>query len=154
MNTAARPDGDTDAAGTALRGVLADSYVLMMKTQACHWNTRGYDFFALHTLTEAQYNALFAAIDVMAERLRALGVLAPASLSQLLHAATLVELGLVPGTEAVARLLAEDHEALSLQAQEAADLAAEHDDPATHDLLVTRMAVHDKAAWLLRSHVA
>jgi len=145
-------DNDTGVPGM-LNEVLADSYVLMLKTQACHWTAKGPWFFGLHKLTEAQYGELFEAIDVMAERVRSLGAQPPLSMSDMLERATIAELDTVLSTEATVRLLAEDHDTLSAHAQEAADQAEENGDPASHDLLVSRIAAHDKAAWLLRSHL-
>jgi starvation-inducible DNA-binding protein len=142
-----------DAVQQSLTAVLADTYLLMAKTQACHWNARGSNFFGLHKLTEAQYGALFAAIDEIAERLRAIGGTPPNSLAAMLEHARLKEADVVRDTDSAALMLAEDNEALSRSAREAADEADEEDDAATHDLLVQRVAAHDKAAWLLRSHL-
>lgn len=140
--------------GAALNGFLADTYVLLAKTQACHWNATGPNFFGLHKLTEAQYGELFASIDEMAERVRALDVLAPSGLGAILDLATLEETaeGPVSTTEA-ARILAEDNATMAARASDLAVEADDADDLATHDMLVKRIEVHEKAAWLLRSHL-
>ena len=136
-----------------LNAMLGDTYVLMMKTQACHWCARGSNFIGLHKLTEAQYAELFTAIDDVAERVRAIGGQPPLSLAQMLDHASLKEAGSISDTDAAFLMLANDHETLARAAQEGAEQAEELEDPATHDLLVARSASHDKAAWLLRSHL-
>jgi starvation-inducible DNA-binding protein len=142
-----------DAIQQSLTAVLADSYLLMAKTQACHWNAQGSNFFGLHKLTEAQYAELFQAIDDIAERIRAVGGTPPSSLAAMIGHARLKEADIVRDTDSAALMLAEDNEALAKAAREAAGEAEEEDDVATHDLLVHRVAAHDKAAWLLRSHL-
>lgn len=137
-----------------LKGFLADTYVLLAKTQGCHWNARGSNFFGLHTLTEQQYEELFKAVDEIAERVRALGEEAPVSLADMLGLASLDEAKEVHETTQAVRMLAEDNRAMSARAKELALDADEADDLATHDMLVKRIEVHDKAAWLLASHLA
>jgi len=139
--------------GAALSVFVADSYVLLAKTQACHWNATGPNFFALHKLTEAQYDELFAAIDILAERLRALSVRAPGGLAEILSMATLEDGTGKVTTQQAAELLADANRAMAQHANEVASQAEEADDAGTHDLLVARAIAHDKAAWLLRSHL-
>jgi starvation-inducible DNA-binding protein len=140
--------------GRRLNGFLADTYVLLAQTQGCHWNATGANFYGLHKLTEAHYGELFAAIDTLAERVRALGVLAPSGLGQMLEAATLEDGEPAEDTGQAVRLLVASHVAVAERARDLADDAEEADDLATHDMLVQRIAAHDKAAWLLRSHLA
>jgi starvation-inducible DNA-binding protein len=132
--------------------VLADTYLLMGKTQACHWNVTGPNFQGLHTLFETQYTELFKAVDVLAERIRALGSHAPMTVEGMLAQATLKESSRIPDGAGMARLLGDDHGALSAAAAKLAEES--EDDLATHDLLVARIAAHDKAAWMLRSHLS
>jgi starvation-inducible DNA-binding protein len=138
---------------STLKVFLADTSVLLAKTQACHCNAQGPGFYALHQLTEAQYGELFAALDVLAERVRALGVPAPDGLAQILELATLKPaLGetTIPGSIAA---LAEDHAAMAIHAHDAAEEMEQSGDAGSHDLLVARILAHEKAAWLLRSHL-
>lgn len=136
-----------------LNVVLADTYVLMMKTQASHWCARGSNFIGLHKLTEDQYGELFKAIDEVAERVRAIGAQPPLSLAQMLDTTSLKEANAIGDTDAAFMMLATDNETLARSAQEAAQQAQDLEDIATHDLLIDRSAAHDKAAWLLRSHL-
>lgn len=135
-----------------LRGMVADSFALMAKTQGFHWNMRGLGFIGLHKLTEAQYQELFQAVDELAERLRALDVLAPTGLSEMDEYASIDDAPLRPDTSQAVAILAEDNTTLASRASELAAMADEAGDAATHDMLVARAAVHQKAAWLLRSH--
>lgn len=140
--------------GDALTGVLADSYVLMVKTQSCHWNVVGPLFQPIHDMTEAQYRALFEAIDDIAERIRALGLIAPLAFSDMLAHASLDEERAERTAAGMVERLAKDHEALVRRLREVAKMAAAADDGATEDLMNARMADHEKTAWMLRAVIA
>lgn len=141
-----------DGAAEGLTALLADTYLLMGKTQACHWNVTGPNFNGLHALFETQYTELFKAVDVLAERIRALGSPAPMTIEGMIALASLKEPARIPDATAMVRMLGEDHGALSAAAAKLAEDV--EDDLATHDLLVSRIAAHDKAAWMLRSHLS
>lgn len=145
-------DPDATVAG-AINVFLADTFLLMAKTQGYHWNVTGPNFIAVHQLLEAQYRELFEAVDQIAERARALRLIVPCGLLPLLELATLEEGDCAVTTDQAARMLVADHMAMAGQARDLADEAEEAEDPATQDRLVGRIAVHEKAAWLLRSHL-
>lgn len=156
MSATKKNPAANDAAGStaaALAGYVADTYVLMAKTQACHWNATGPGFIGMHQLTEAQYKELFLAVDELAERLRALGQPAPRGLSAMLDMASLQELEGKVDVAGAYRTLADDNAEIAARARELAEAAEEAEDIATHDMLVHRIEVHEKAAWLLRSHL-
>jgi len=137
-----------------LTGMLADAYVLLVKTQGIHWNVVGPLFFSLHKLTEDQYNDLFAAADDLAERIRALGHPAPTSIAQLMpHSAIGEETG-NPTTEEMVQTLIRDHETVSRRLRDTVEMAEELRDAATADLLTERLRVHEKAAWMLRATIS
>lgn len=137
-----------------LRHFLADSFVLYMKTYAVHWNYQGPKFFAVHKLTEQQYQELAEAIDEMAERIRAKKDEAPFSLATMLQTADLDELAQDGGhSDHSVRNLAESHQALAIEAKRAIDELGD-EDPFTVDMLTERIGAHDKAAWMLRSLLA
>jgi starvation-inducible DNA-binding protein len=138
----------------ALAKVLADTVVLNQKTHGFHWNVTGPHFHDLHKLFEAQYGDLEAAIDEIAERIRALGHTAPGSLAQFLKLASLKEEGGAPDWQAMVRQLADDNESASRGARAALEVAQKAGDEATADMLIERMDGHDKAAWMLRSILA
>jgi starvation-inducible DNA-binding protein len=135
----------------ALLGILGDSLVLLHKTQGYHWNVVGPLFRPLHELTETQYEALFEAIDVLAERIRALGHLAPSSMADMLSHADLLEEDGTPNAHGMIERLIADNEALVRRLRETAAIAAQQDDGATEDLMNTLMADHEKAIWMLRA---
>jgi starvation-inducible DNA-binding protein len=138
----------------ALARALADTYLLLLKTHACHWNVEGPLFYGVHVLTEAQYNDLFAATDALAERIRGLGLLAPMSPAEILGGAVEARAPARPSTRAMLEALAEDHTALAKRLHGLFDLAEKHKDPVTADLATRRSAFHEKAAWMLRALTA
>lgn len=135
----------------SLRQILAETYLLLVKTHGYHWNVVGPQFVSLHTLFEGQYQDLFAAVDDIAERIRALGVKAPSGLAAFSELSHIEEgRGETPAEDMVAALQ-RDNEHLASECRHGVAAAEEADDPATADLLTGRLAVHEKAAWMLRS---
>lgn len=134
-----------------LSRLLADSYTLYLKTHNFHWNVTGPMFSTLHTLFETQYTELAAAVDEIAERIRALGVPAPGSYRQFSELSSVPEETGVPEARDMIRQLVEGQEAVVRTARSLLPLVeAAHDEPSA-DLLVSRMQVHEKNAWMLRS---
>ncbi|WP_341864170.1 DNA starvation/stationary phase protection protein [Gymnodinialimonas sp. 57CJ19] len=138
----------------ALSEVLSDTYRLILKTQTYHWNVMGPLFHPVHVMTEEQYTDMFAAVDELAERIRALGkpaVVNPTALSagpDGTHPdATL------PATDMV-KDLASDHEALARRLRALVDTAEDARDPVTADLATVRATFHEKAAWMLNATAA
>lgn len=145
-------DNARKAVAAALNGVLADTYVLYQKTHAYHWNVTGPQFVTLHTMFEGQYREMWAALDTIAERVRALGEFAPASGKAFSDMASIesAEASPPPAAEMVKNLLA-GHEALIRRARKALDVADDVDDAASEDLLTQRIQIHEKTAWMLRA---
>lgn len=142
---------DRKSGAKALSVTLANSYVLYLKTQNYHWNVTGREFHQLHLLFETQYQDLFQAIDVLAERIRALGIYAPGTFKQFTELATIKEDSEIPSAEKMIENLMNDNEELITQARKVAEMCEENKDGATADLMISRMAVHEKNAWMLRS---
>lgn len=136
----------------SLRLVLADTFVLYMKTYAVHWNYQGPKFFSVHKLTEEHYQQLAEAIDVIAERIRAIGEVAPISLETILASSDLDEMrkGNAEGDETLIDLI-EGHTLLAQRAHEAADICEKSRDIFSQDMMIQRIGEHEKAAWMLRS---
>lgn len=132
----------------SLHTVLADTYALAVKTHAAHWNLTGPLFSSLHELFSQQYNALFLAADEIAERLRALGHVAPTGIASLAKSTSLAETAEQDGLK-LAKILRDDHRALSQACAEGVKAAQKAGDEATADLLIGRIAEHDKTAWML-----
>ncbi len=132
---------------------LANSYILYTKTQNFHWNVEDARFQSLHKLFEHQYEDLADALDEIAERIRALNHRAPGSLKQMLELATLKESeGVLSGQEMIRELM-RDHEAMSQALSEAIAESDESGDFGTADLYTDRIRVHQKAVWMLKSHL-
>ena len=144
------PSGLTEG----LTEVLADTYRLMFKTHAYHWNVEGPIFFSLHKLTEEQYENLFSAADVLAERIRALGQLAPSSLSTIMKASIIEDLDTPPSAGEMCADLATDHERIAQRMHGVIELAGKHSDAVTEDLATARSAFHEQAAWMLKAITA
>lgn len=133
--------------------VLADSYMLYLKTHNFHWNVTGEHFHSLHEQFEEQYTELADAIDEIAERIRALGHKAPGSFKEFNQLTSIEEDTEKPKAMEMVRRLAVANEQVLRTARKALDPAKEADDEATIDLLTQRLHVHSKTAWMLRSHL-
>ena len=137
----------------ALERLLADSYTLYLKTHSYHWNVTGPMFTTLHTLFETQYTELALAVDEIAERIRALGAPAPGSYSQFTERATVKEDTGVPAATDMIRNLVADAETVTESARKVVRAGEAVQDDASVDLGVRRIDVHEKTAWMLRSHL-
>ena len=131
--------------------LLADTYILYLKTQNFHWNVRGPNFHSLHEMFEEQYQELAEAVDKIAERIRALKAFAPASFAQFTKLTSLEEAKSNLKAEEMLRSLLQDHELISKNGQALFKIAQEAGDEVTIDLLLERLAAHEKATWMLRS---
>lgn len=135
----------------SLKKVLADSYALALKTQNYHWNVEGENFNGLHKLFEAQYNEIDAAIDVIAERIRALGEKSPGTF------AAFTKLKSIPDADsdldgyAMVKDLYKSNQMMVDTLKAAFEKSDKAGDEGTSDLYVGRMRAHEKAAWMLRS---
>ncbi|HSW68711.1 MAG TPA: DNA starvation/stationary phase protection protein [Gammaproteobacteria bacterium] len=134
-----------------LSKLLADTYTLYLKTQNFHWNVTGPLFHSLHKMFEEEYIELAAAVDEIAERIRALGANAPASFSDFLKLTSIKEETSTPSAAEMVKKLLADHEAVVEHLHSLMPVAQELSDEATLDLLITRTEVHQKTAWMLRS---
>jgi len=137
-----------------LSRVLADSYGLYLKTHNYHWNVVGPMFHSLHTMFEQEYTELALAVDEIAERIRALGEVAPATYRQFSRLSSVPEDEDVPDAPEMVRRLVQAHETTARTAREVLRIAEDASDQVSTDLLVRRLEVHEKTAWMLRSMVA
>jgi starvation-inducible DNA-binding protein len=134
-----------------LSHVLADTFTLYLKTHQFHWNVTGPMFRALHTMFEEQYKELWEALDVVAERIRALGYMAPGSHAQFSEMSSVKEEPRVPTAQDMIRQLVDGHEAVVRTSRKVFASAEAARDQVTQDLLAERMEIHEKTAWMLRS---
>lgn len=135
----------------ALGQVLGDTYGLYLKTHGYHWNVEGPMFNTLHLMFEAQYNELALAVDLVAERIRALGFPAPGTYRQFLSLSSIHEEDGVPKAQDMIVKLVEGHETVARTSRGVYKIAESVSDQPTCDLLTQRMQVHEKTAWMLRS---
>lgn len=134
-----------------LSKVLADTYTLYLKTHNYHWNVKGRMFRTLHLMFEEQYNELALAVDLIAERIRALDYLAPGSYSEFAALSSVKEgTGNTEATQMI-RQLVEDQETVARTCRELFPVVDEANDQPTADLLTIRLQTHEKTAWMLRS---
>jgi starvation-inducible DNA-binding protein len=145
------PQEQREQIAEGLGRVLADTYVLYGKTHGFHWNVTGPMFNTLHLMFMEQYTELWNALDEIAERIRALGCLAPFGGSAFGRLASIPEADRHPEAMAMVRELVEGHEAVARTAREVVALAEQAGDQPTADLLTQRLQVHEKTAWMLRS---
>ena len=148
------PEADRVAISTDLGRVLADTYTLYLKTHNYHWNVTGPMFNTLHLMFEEQYNELWMAVDLLAERIRSLGAFAPGSSAQFAALTSITEADGVPTAEQMLADLVAGHEAVVRTARTVFATAESAGDQSTADLLTQRIQIHEKTAWMLRSMLA
>lgn len=137
----------------ALSKLLADSYILYLKTQNYHWNVTGPYFNTLHTLFQTQYEDLALANDLIAERLRALGIKAPGSFSAFSKLTSIKEETGNPSATQMLKNLAKDQEIIVASAESVLKAAQADDDDPTVDLAIERQNTHQKNLWMLKAHL-
>ncbi len=134
-----------------LSRLLADTYTLYLKTHYFHWNVTGPMFQTLHLMFETQYTELALAVDLIAERIRALGFPAPGSYTEYAKLSSIPETTSVPKATEMIKLLVEGQEAVCRTARSIYAIAEKASDEPTADLLTQRLQLHEKTAWMLRS---
>lgn len=134
--------------------LLANTYIVYVKTQNFHWNITDPRFSALHSFFEEQYKELAEAIDLIAEQIRQVGDIAPGSMSQFLELSTLEETPETRGLsgDQMLRQLLSDHESICKEIPGWIDFTLSKGDQATADMYIERLRAHEKHAWMLRSH--
>ena len=142
---------DRKEIAAGLSHLLADSYTLYLMTHNFHWNVTGPMFNTLHLMFEQQYNELALAVDLIAERIRALGVAAPGTYSEFAQLSSIKEVKGVPTAHKMIQHLVEGQEAVVRTARSLFPLVEKASDEPSADLLTQRMQVHEKTAWMLRS---
>ncbi|MCW5263250.1 DNA starvation/stationary phase protection protein [Verminephrobacter eiseniae] len=146
--------GEKDRAAIAqgLSRLLADTYTLYLSTHNFHWNVTGPMFNQLHAMFMLQYTELWNAVDPIAERIRALGHVAPGSYAEFGQLATVPDAPAKPPKALdMVRLLVQGHETVARTARNLFPLADKANDQPTADLLTQRLTVHEQTAWMLRA---
>lgn len=142
---------DRERIVAGLSRLLADTYTLYLKTHNFHWNVTGPMFQTLHLMFEAQYTELALAVDLVAERIRALGLPAPGTYREFAQLTSIQESTGAPSATEMIQQLVQGQETVARTARQVFPVAAEANDQPTADLLTQRMQIHEKNAWMLRS---
>lgn len=145
------PDRDRKKIAVGLSKLLADSYTLYLMTHNFHWNVTGPQFNSLHAMFMAQYSEQWTALDLIAERIRALGHPAPGTYKEFVKLASIQEVEGVPKAEEMVRHLVAAQEATARTARSLFPVVDAANDQPTADVLTQRIDVHEKTAWMLRS---
>lgn len=144
-------DKDRKDIADGLSRLLSDTYTLYLKTHNFHWNVTGPMFQTLHLMFETHYNELALAVDLVAERIRALGYPAPGTYAEYAALSSIEETSGVPKAETMIELLVKGQESVVRTARSIFPIVEKVNDQPTADLLTQRMKVHEKTAWMLRS---
>ena len=144
-------DKDRKEIADGLSHLLADTYTLYLKTHNFHWNVTGPMFSTLHLMFETQYNELALAVDLIAERIRALGEFAPGSYGAYSKLSVIKEASGVPAATDMIKELVDGQEAVARTARAMFPVVERASDEPTADLLTQRLQIHEKTAWMLRS---
>jgi starvation-inducible DNA-binding protein len=143
---------DRAAIAAGLSKLLADTYTLYLTTHNFHWNVTGPMFNSLHDMFMTQYTELWNAVDPIAERIRAVGHVAPGSYAEFGKLSSLPDAPASPPKALkMVRILVEGHEAVARTARSLLPVVATASDEPTTDILVQRLTVHEQTAWMLRS---
>jgi len=145
------PDKDRKKIAVGLSRLLADSYTLYLMTHNFHWNVTGPQFNSLHAMFMAQYTEQWTALDLIAERIRALGHPAPGTYKEFVKLASIQEVEGVPKANDMVRHLVAAQEATARTARSLFPVVDAANDQPTADVLTQRIDVHEKTAWMLRS---
>jgi len=143
--------GDRKQLADLLEKALANTYVLYTKIQGVHWNVTGPHFYGIHKMTQEQYEDLAQANDDLAERIRALGYLAPTTMARFIQMSDVKEAGHEPDARKMLEVLARDHQTVAKVMRDAVSEAGKVDDVFTADMLTARIGTHEKFAWMLRA---
>lgn len=144
-------EADRKKIAGGLSALLADSYTLYLMTHNFHWNVTGPQFNTLHTMFMAQYTEQWTALDLIAERIRALGFPAPGTYKEFVKLASIKEVSGVPKATDMVRHLVSAQEATARTARKLFPVVDAANDQPTADLLTQRLDIHEKTAWMLRS---
>jgi starvation-inducible DNA-binding protein len=145
------PETERLAVAEGLKKLLADTYTLYLKTHGYHWNVTGPMFHTLHEMFMIQYTELWNAVDLIAERIRSIGVIAPAGYGAFAKLTEVKEDEGVPGATDMLRNLVTGHETVIKTARNLIPTADKAGDEVSLDLITQRLQIHEKTAWMLRS---
>ena len=144
-------EADRKEVAHGLSKLLADTYTLYLKTHKFHWNVEGPMFQTLHLMFMGQYTEMWNALDVIAERIRALGHYAPGSYTEFIKLSSIKESIAVPKANKMIEEALQGHESVIKTTRSIFEAAEKAKDQTTMDVLTQRLDIHEKTAWMLRS---
>lgn len=147
-------EADRSKSAAAIRVLMANTYTLYLKTHGYHWNVEGPHFQQLHVQFMEQYTEMWTAVDELAERIRALGYLAPVSYGEMAKLSAVKEEEGTPDWQKMVQTLAQGHELVAKSARDVLRIAEAIGDDATADVVTPRITIHEKTAWMLRATAA
>jgi starvation-inducible DNA-binding protein len=142
-----------EAIADALNQCVAETAVATMLAQNFHWNVKGMSFGPLHALFQTIYEDHFTGQDDLAERIRALGHHAEGTMVGMVERSKIAEQDGTQSDREMVELLMKAEETLANTIGGLGELASEHGDALTEDLAIERGRIHEKFAWMLRSHL-
>ncbi|MCR9143964.1 MAG: DNA starvation/stationary phase protection protein [bacterium] len=145
------PEAERLAVADGLKKLLADTYTLYLKTHGYHWNVTGPMFHTLHEMFMIQYTELWNAVDLIAERIRSVGVMAPAGYDEFAKLTEIQPDKGVPEATEMLRQLVTGHETVIKTCRSLLPIAEKAGDEVTLDVVTQRLTIHEKTAWMLRS---
>ncbi len=161
ITTLHKPKQSSTPLGQALQDVLAGTYGVFLTTHNYHWNVEGENFVSLHSLFDAQVKELFAAIDNIAERIRAIGEYAlPFEDETITQISKMTSNALNKETDASSRSNRMLHNLVSLNdaviksCQTAKKLCHQQHDDESENVIIERITAHQKAVWMLHSSLS
>lgn len=137
-----------------LIGLLADTYILALKTQNYHWNVTGAHFSSYHSFLESQYKSLYEAGDKIAERIRTIGFPAPGSYVVFSKHTKIKEETGVPNASQMIKNLINDHDGIIDRLDESLKIIQTAGDEGTTDFLISRLQDHEKIRWMLQATIS
>jgi starvation-inducible DNA-binding protein len=152
INSGMNQDERAEVSG-ALAKLLADTYLLYLKTQNIHWNIHGPEFYSLHLLTEKHYEEMAEAVDEIAERIRALGFFVEGTTSVFQKLSSITEDEKIHPKHIYIEDLIRAHEIVMQEVRALGEMAEKYRDHGTVDLIGRRLLFHEKSAWMLRSQL-
>lgn len=133
--------------------VLADTFVLALKTQNMHWNVEDPDFYAIHKFTGDMYEELFGAVDPIAEQIRSAGGYAAGSIGQYIQLKTINEFVVLPTPSRAFTELLIDHQKVINDLKDAFEMAEKFNELGLANFLQDRMDAHKKHMWMLKATI-
>lgn len=135
----------------SLKQLLADTYALQLKTQNYHWNVTGPNFHSLHQMFEQQYTMLFQTVDLLAERIRALGELSPGSFAEFSQTTNIKDGDKNLSASDMTQDLVAGNESLIKGYRQGIEAASQEEDSVTEDIFIGLEKEHEKTRWMLKA---